>query len=313
MRKMFVILLLALCLLLPLAACAEDAPTPLTLEYYQTAAEETAADQANVKFIPYQNPVNMIRQADTNTDSWQYSFYLKETHGVPFTITRLQETLYDQGGAVQDCRYYVTEDMLDWGATLELKDGEIFEYGMRFDDWPQLSYVGYLIEGVDANGNQLTIHGLMEPSHEYAPVWTVEEFQQQPEQEGVASVSIRLADEHAVYLTEKEVGSNTEWAWDYLPSFENTGDTAFIITGMDCVLFNGESMYWSMSYSPEAVADLFEMETLTVAPGESHSYNEWTPLQSVNMDGLRLHVVDANGTEMSFVTWAELLPEIAQK
>lgn len=312
MRKMFVILLLALCLL-PFAACAEDAPTPLPLEEYQAAAEETAPDQAHVKFIPYQNPVNMIHSDDTNTDSWQYSFYLKETHGVPFTITRLQETLYDQGGAVQDFRYYFAEDMLGWGATLALKDDQFFEYGMRFDDWPQLAWVGYLVEGEDANGNQLAFHGLMKLSQEYAPVWTVEEFQQQPEQEGAAVMNFHLGDEHAVYLTEMENGSSTERIWEYLPSFENTGDTAFTITGMDSVLFNGDSMYWSMSYSPEAIADLFEMESLTVAPGESHSFSEWTPLQSANLYGLRLHVTDANGTEMSFATWAELLPEIEQK
>lgn len=310
MRKMFVALLLALCLLLPLVACAEDAPTPMNLEYYQAAAEETAPDQANVQFIPYQNPVDMIHMDDTNTDAWQYSFYLKETHGVPCTITSLQETLFDQGGAVQDCRYFVTEDMLGWGANLDLKDGQVFEYGMRFDDWPQLSHVGYLIEGVDANGNQLAIRGLMELSHEYAPVWTVEEFQQQPEQEGVASMRVSLDDDQAVCLTEKQMGSDAIWVWDYLPSFENTGDTAFTLVGMDSVLFNGESMYWSMRYSPEATADLFEMESLTVAPGESYSYSEFSPLQSISMVGLRLHVMDENGTEMSFAAWAELLPEI---
>lgn len=311
MRKMFVILLLSFCLLLPLTACAEDAS--LTLEFYQAAAEETAPDQANVQFIPYQNPVDMIHMDDTNTDAWQYSFYLKETHGVPCTITSLQETVFDQDGAVQDCRYFVTEDMQGWGANLDLKDGETFEYGMRFDDWPQLSHVGYLIDGVDANGNQLTIRGLIELNHEYAPVWTVEEFQQQPEQEGVASMCVSLDDDQAVCLTEKQMGSDAIWVWDYLPSFENTGDTAFTLVGMDSVLFNGESMYWSMRYSPEATADLFEMESLTVAPGESYSYSEFSPLQSISMVGLRLHVTDENGTEMSFVAWAELLPEIEQK
>lgn len=313
MRKMFVILLLALCLLLPLAASAEGAITPLDLEYYQAAAEETAPDQANVQFVPYENPVDMIHLDDSNTDYWMYTFYLKETHGVPVTITSLQETVFDQDGAVQDCRYYVTEDMLDWGADLELKDGQVFEYGMRFDDWPQLGYVGYLMEGVDANGNQMAIHGLMELSHEYAPVWTVEEFQQQPEQEGVAAMRFTLDDDQSVYLMEVQMGSSAMWMWECQPSFENTGDTAFTLVGMDMVLFNGESMYWSRRYSPEAAADLFEMESLTVNPGESYSYSTRATLDSINIWGQRLYVMDENGTEMSFVAWAELLPEMEQK
>lgn len=48
-------------------------------------------------------------------------------------------------------------------------------------------------------------------------------------------------------------------------------------------------------------------------PGESYSYSTRATLDSINMWGQRLHVMDENGTEMSFVAWAELLPEIEQK
>lgn len=311
MPRRWIPLLLALLLLLPAAYADDTVREPLPLAFFQqTANEETAPDQPYVKIIPFENPIRMSRFGDE--DHWKCDFNLKEIHGIPFTITMIQEILYDAEGGVQDFRYYTQEDMEHWSGSysLELKDGEVFQYGGGFSDWPELAWAGYLIEGVDESGASYSFHCLFELLHEYNPVWTVEEFQSQSEQEGIASASVSLSPEPDVYLTELEPNGG-EWVWQYTPTIENTGDTAFTLLGMDYVNFNGDEMSFGRSYSLELVAELFEMDTLTVNPGERYSFSEYTPLGDYTMTAIRLRVADQNGTEMSFVCSIHLIPERA--
>lgn len=305
--KTFLSVLLALMLLLCSAAAEDVVRSPMPIENYQEAVQAPSADQAFVKFVPYENQVYQTHFDDNDSDGWQYSFYLKEVNGIPFTVTLMHETFYDRQGRVISFEYFPQEEMQNWGMCLQLEDGALFEYGMRVDGMPDCRWAGYVVEGVDANGSELRFRGLIEFLPDSMPVQTADMFREQPAEDAAVWVSGVPASVKAI---RREDGS---FWWAYKERIENRSDAAVEVIALQEVLLNGENMQSAMSLSAEALMDWCGEEDALLAPGESWELDCMMPVQELTMVGLRFSGADENGKEISAVGCIDLLHETSEQ
>lgn len=128
------------------------AEPPIPAVWFQQE-ESYEADCAKVSMYVLQDPVTPVYSDAEKTYLWEYDLYLREEHGVSFTITRLQ------------CHYYHP----DGGYHILETSGERFCNGQNvlransvrkftFEERSGQTYlgVGLLLEGVDANGSDLS-------------------------------------------------------------------------------------------------------------------------------------------------------------
>ena len=141
---------------------------PLSVEWYQQTAERVK-DQAYVTIQPEQNPTKAIRFAEfPDGVGWFYTFYCDETNGVPFTVTKITQTVFNHVGA--DHMEYTGADLLrvmqgDDVLRTDRPQRMTFTGGFPLQ---RVSGVGLLVEGVDANGKELSFRGYVELSQEIA-------------------------------------------------------------------------------------------------------------------------------------------------
>lgn len=307
MKKWLSVALMLLVLMACTVSVAEIVRQPMALEAYQTAVQNADASQAFIKFVSYENPVYQTHFDDNNADGWQYSFYLKEVNGIPFTVTLMHETFYDQEGRVISFEYFPQEEMQNWGMCLQLEDGALFEYGMRIDGRPDCRWAGYVVEGVDANGNELCFHGLIEFLPDPLPVQTADMFRLQPAEDASVWVGGVPA---SVKAACREDGS---FWWEYTERIENRSDAPITVVSLQEVLLNGENMQSAMSLSVEALMDWCGEEDAILSPDESWNLECAMPVQELTMVGLRFTGVDENGKEISAVSYIDLLHETSER
>lgn len=141
---------------------------PLTAEWYQQT-DARVKDQAYVTVQPEQNPTKAIHFAEfPNGVGWFYTFYCDETNGVPFTVTKITQTVFSHVGA--DHMEYTGADLLrvmqgDDVLRTDRPKRMTFTGGFPLQ---KVSGVGLLVEGVDANGKELSFRGYVELSQEIA-------------------------------------------------------------------------------------------------------------------------------------------------
>lgn len=138
-----------------------------TFEDYKTqyarGLEETAAGQAYLNVHCTENPVRPSFIEETgDMPMWTYTIRVEELCGVPFTVEKVQEAFFADGGHV-DRKEYTAAD-LNWG------DGVIGANAYR--EWmgglpvQSLVGIGITVSGVDANGNRQAFYGYVEFSNE---------------------------------------------------------------------------------------------------------------------------------------------------
>lgn len=313
MKKTIVAFVGLIALLLPLIACAQDVVRkPMPLAGYQAEVENADPQKAYVQFVPNENPLYQICFEDTHVLGWNSAFYLKEVNGVPFTVTLLQKTLYDAQGNVLDFQYFTQEELLQFGLCVALENGDLFQFGYGFGDMPECKWLGFVAEGVDANGNELAFHNLVELVAEQKPDVPLETFlaTQEPE-EGKPFISVG-ANPNPVFLTEAHLSANEPYWWEYVVYYENTGSAPFIVTGVEEIFYNGDVVAINNPSSAEALMDWSGQKDRVIGPGERWEVESVIPLQDMTMGGLRLTGTDENGNEMSFVGSFDLLHEMAE-
>lgn len=313
MKKPLAAFLCLLALLLPLMACAQGVVRkPLPLSAYQAEIENNDPQKAYVQFVPGENPLYQIRFEDSQVLGWNSSFYVKEVNGVPFTINLLQKTLYDEQGNVLDFEYYAQEQLLQFGLCVALENGDLFEFGYGFGDMPECKWLGFVVEGVDANGNELAFHNLVELLDEQRPDVPLSTFltPQEPE-EGKPFIAVSV-NPNPVYLTEAHLSAAQPYWWEYVVSYENTGSAPFIVTGVEDIFYNGDVLANNRPSSAEALMDWSGQKDRVIEPGERWEVECIAPLQDITLGGLRLTGTDESGNEMSFVGSFDLLHEMAQ-
>ncbi|MCI5956641.1 MAG: hypothetical protein MRZ54_06640 [Clostridiales bacterium] len=313
MKKMLTGFVCPFALLLPLVACAQGVVRePMPLAGYQAEIENADPQKAYVRFVPSENPLYQMCFEDTQTLGWRGFFYLKEVNGVPFTINLLQQTMYDAQGNVLDFQYYTQEELLQMGSRVALENGDLFEFGYGFGDMPECKWVGCVAEGVDAKGNELVFHNLVELLPEMKPAVPLDTFlaPQEPE-EGKPFIAVG-ANPNPVFLTEANLSADQPYWWKYVAYYENTGSAPFIVTGVELIFYNGDVMAVNTQGSAEALMDWSGQKDRVIEPGERWEVDTVSPLQDVTMGGLRLTGTDESGNEMSFVGSFDLLHEMVE-
>lgn len=138
-----------------------------TFEDYKTqyarGLEETAAGQAYLNVHCTENPVRPSFIEETgDMPMWTYTIRAEELCGAPFTVEKVQEAFFADGGYV-DRKEYTAAD-LNWG------DGVIG--ANAYKEWmgglpvQSLVGIGITVSGVDANGNRQAFYGYVEFSNE---------------------------------------------------------------------------------------------------------------------------------------------------
>lgn len=311
MKKTLAVLAGLIALLLPLMACAQDAQRkPLPLADYQEA-ENTDPQKAYVRFVNNENPLYQMHFDDTQEDGWRSSFYIKEVNGVPFTLAYLQITWYDARGHVLDTYGFTQEELMEIGSVV-LENGSQFGLGYGSSRTPKAKWVGVEVEGSDANGNELAFTNLVELLSEHRPEVPLDTFlaPQEP-QEGKPFIAVG-ADPNPVWISEMYLVPEEPYWWKFYVYFENTGSTAFTVTGAEYIYYNGDVMANREQYGVEALMDLSQQREPVLEPGERWEIETFTPLQDMTQLGIRLTGTDESGAEMSFVGCVSLLHEMAK-
>ena len=138
-----------------------------TFEDYKTqyvrGLEETAAGQAYLNVQCTENPVSPSFIEETgDMPMWMYTVRVEELCGAPFTVEKVQEAYFADGGHIDRMEYTAAD--LNWG------DGVIGANAYR--EWmgglpvQSLVGIGITVSGVDANGNRQAFYGYVEFSNE---------------------------------------------------------------------------------------------------------------------------------------------------
>jgi len=162
-----VLAVLLLLLLLPGKKAPAVVYEPYTKEWYQQEVTPVK-NQAHVMVKPQSNPTKAIRFEEFSTGvGWFYSFDCYETNGVPFTVTKITQTVFNANG--QDHSEFTGNQVIDIMRNPTLSTEREFPYTWT-GGFPlqKVSGVGLALEGVDANGNELLFRGYVELSQEIA-------------------------------------------------------------------------------------------------------------------------------------------------
>ncbi len=130
---------------------------------YARGMEETAAGQAYLNVQCTENPVRPSFIEETgDMPMWMYTVRVEELCGAPFTVEKVQEAYFADGGHIDRMEYTAAD--LNWG------DGVIGANAYR--EWmgglpvQSLLGIGITVSGVDANGNRQAFYGYVEFSNE---------------------------------------------------------------------------------------------------------------------------------------------------
>lgn len=112
-------------------------------------------DQAFLRLIPVEDPAPLL-VASENFDGgngWFYGTTILNVSDIAFTPTQLQEIVFVMDGTTGSS-VFSQEQMVEWGAP------EVYEQGTNWEmsgGMPQQDVlgIGYILTGIDANGNEL--------------------------------------------------------------------------------------------------------------------------------------------------------------
>ena len=123
--------------------------------------------QAQVSIVPMENPVHAIHWEDyPDGVGWLYEFRIEETAGVPFTVHRLDSIIINDNGG-EGTHSFTGEDVAQWWGSDTLVQNSPQSLGGGFP-LQDVKGVRIVLNGKDANGNELIFEGSLELSKEIA-------------------------------------------------------------------------------------------------------------------------------------------------
>lgn len=145
-----------------------DEPTnlyePYSREWYRQA-QTPVEGQAFLLIGATENPVMAVRQ-DFFPDGigWLYSIHFQETNGITFTMEEMTITTFHTSGASTQ-EVFNADRLTEVFGSCVFADGALYSWGggMPVQD---ISGLGILAKGTDANENALEFHGYVELSQE---------------------------------------------------------------------------------------------------------------------------------------------------
>ena len=228
-----------------------------------------------------------------------------KTNGVPFTMKRATEFLFNNEKLQMDSTTY-TGDELEWyWYTTRFEGDMLTSYATRHPADGSIGY-GIAVEGEDDNGNSLTFKLYIPLSSEIRERMTPEDFTKETEpQEGQAYLTVEPIEE-PTYLTRDAFFEGGE-GWYYGFKLQNESDVAFTPESfMDTFFSNGEQM--NQVVMPAFVFDAGEMKK----GDEPFLYEDAAASQDFDQVGVVVKGKDANGNELSFKSILNLKREYAQ-
>ena len=137
---------------------------PYSLAWYQQIDEQQAG-KAYVTIAADQNPVKGVSDpAGSDVNLWMYSIMLVERNGIDFTVTEISYQDFN-ANAPKGSETLNAEKLTEiWGSNVIPANGmQSIGSGMPVQE---VSHRGVLIKGVDARGNELEFHGVINFSQE---------------------------------------------------------------------------------------------------------------------------------------------------
>lgn len=289
----------------PVQAAQEDdviRPADYPFEWYQQPAENEAG-KAYLKLLPDASPVKLMPSVIPDTEyMWNITFFIEETNGVPFTVTKFTETYFNAEHGVADAFTRTGAECTRFWQTALFEQGRNYGYNVYR---PMDGCVGYgaAIEGIDANGNELAFGLYIPLSQEMERIYTPDEFMRDnPREQGRAYIEI-TPDNDPLPLVES-TGFAGVRGWEYLFTISNTGDAPFMLKRIVQVTFSGERVLDKRVFTAEQIG----CDTL-LKGGEPIMLNGEAGYQSLTGIGTVAEGTDADGGELAFVNYVEFARE----
>lgn len=149
---------------IPLSQEEEKVYVPADFQAEQTPEE----GKAFLTATPLAEVVTPVYFERYNTDGWEMDADFKNTSDVPFTVKGMLGIMF-RGEEIVYRNVFLAEQMLYWKELrdLTLQPGETFTHGSQCPV-QDLTGMGYLVYGTDANGNDLEFWTYMSLSQEKA-------------------------------------------------------------------------------------------------------------------------------------------------
>ena len=149
---------------IPLSQEEEKVYVPADFQAEQTPEE----GKAFLTATPLAEVVTPVYFERYNADGWEMDAEFKNTSDVPFTVKGMLSIMF-RGEEIVYRNVFLAEQMLYWKELrdLTLQPGETFTHGSQCPV-QDLTVMGYLVYGTDANGNDLEFWTYMSLSQEKA-------------------------------------------------------------------------------------------------------------------------------------------------
>lgn len=250
---------------------------------------ETDPGQAQLVFTA-ESPVELTPNESWGGElCWDIRFSVAESHGVPFTVQRLTETFFNADHQPFDVFETDSEGLAAFWGDTTLRDGS-FGYN-TYRPQSQDAACGVRLDGVDANGNQLSFGTLIVLSPQVSPDRDLDTLRALPSHDEL--ITLTAAENPAPIVQDEGFGGGRGWFYGY--TIQNTGSLSFTPTLMK------EIYFWNGQYLN---TNLFSADTMTgwgapqvYQPGDSWEMGGGANYQDLSQVAYILSGVDGQGTE----------------
>ena len=282
--------------------------TDFPVEWYQQPAVNEAG-KAYVKLTALQSPVKLTAQnEEPQSYRWNIVYTFEEVNGIPFTVTRMTEMFFDSDGNVVDPWVMGSDEFAGFFQESTLVSGKNYGYNIGRLLSSDIAYA-VVLEGVDANGNELAFPLYIPLSQEAEKILTPADFAPAVREEGKAFISM-TADADPVPLVEDPLFDGN-LGWFFNVQMRNETEIPFTPDGLTLALFDGDRMSSVINMPGTQVQEWLGGEAF-VKGENSVLYEDAARKQEITHIGLRLTGTDAGGNELAFAVLMELSQELAQ-
>lgn len=290
-------------------AGSEPLPPPdHPVEWYQQPAENVEG-KAYVKLTAMQAPVKLTAIEDAPLPyAWNIVYEFQEINGIPFTVTRMTEVFFDSEGNIVFSLEMGSDEFAGFFEESTLIPGKNYGYNLSRLISTDVAY-GVILEGVDANGNELAFPLYIPLSQEIEKTLTPADFVQAGQEEGKAFISMTAEEDPAPLVADSFFDGNQ--GWYFAAQIQNESDIPFTPDELTLALFNGEKMYSVIHMPGSQVQEWLGCESFV--KGESSiTFRNAACRQEITHVGLRLTGTDANGNDLAFAVMIELAQELSE-
>ena len=289
---------------IPQMLSATDHP----VEWYQQPAVNEAG-KAYVKLTALQSPVKLTAQnEEPQSYRWNIVYTFEEVNGIPFTVTRMTEMFFDSEGNVVDPWVMGSDEFVGFFQESTLVSGKNYGYNIGRLLSSDSAYA-VVLEGVDANGNELAFPLYIPLSQEAEKILTPADFAPAVQEEGKAFISM-TADADPVPLVEDPLFDGN-LGWFFNVQMQNETEIPFTPDGLTLALFDGDRMSSVINMPGTQVQEWLGGEAFVMGEN-SVLYEDAARKQEITHIGLRLTGTDAGGNQLAFAVLMELCQELAQ-